>query len=181
MNCKKEVFKKVTGMIEEAFPFVGIDKCYRDELDGNYGFRGSINLIEGEFELDLNEYQIKDDSVLKDIITKNKDVVYKLYDIISDKPLDYTIEIVRPDFMYLRDDKFKYGIFLDNSGRKYVTVHKVFEDAMLVSFYKQHVGVRMTLTATDESKRSANLPDDLNDIFDVFKQLRENITKELNL
>ena len=175
MSYKEEVFKKVTGIIEEAYPFVGIDKRYRDELDGSYGFRGHINLIEGEFELDLNEYQINDDSLLKDIIIKNKDVVYKLYDIISDKPLDFTIEIVRPDFMYVRDDKFKYGIFLD------VTVHKVFEDATLVSFYKQHVGVRMTITAADESKRSANLPDDLNDIFDVFKQLRKNITEELNL
>lgn len=181
MSHKEEVFKKVTGMIEEAYPFVSIDKCYRDELDGSYGFRGAINLIEGEFELDLQEYQIKDDHLLKDIITKNKDVVYKLYDIISDEYLDYTIEIVRPDFMYVRDDKFKYGIFLDKTGDKYVTVHKVFEDATLVSFYKQHVNVKMTLTTADESKRSAKLPDDLDDIFDVFKQLRENITKELNL
>lgn len=181
MSHKEEVFKKVTGMIEEAYPFVTIDKCYRDELDGSYGFRGAINLIEGEFELDLREYHIKDDHLLKDIITKNKDVVYKLYDIISDEYLDYTIEIVRPDFMYVRDDKFKYGIFLDKTGEKYITVHKVFEDATLVSFYKQHVGVRMTITAADESKRSANLPDDLNDIFDIFKQLRKNITEELNL
>ena len=48
MSYKEEVFKKVTGIIEGAYPFVGIDKCYRDELDGSYGFRGHINLIEGE-------------------------------------------------------------------------------------------------------------------------------------
>lgn len=181
MSYKEEVFKKVTDMIEEAYPFVGIDKCYRDELDGRYHLKGHINLIEGEFELELKGFQVKDDLLLKDIITSNKGIICELYDIISDKPLDFTIEIVRPDFMYVRDDKFKYGIFLDEPGYKYVTVHKVFEDAKLVSFYKTHVGVKMTLTATDESKRNANLPDNLNDIFDVFKQLRENLTKELNL
>lgn len=180
MSYKEKLIKSIKNDIKEVFPFVTIDKWYRDEITRKYHFFGDINLIEGEFRVVIDEMNIDKFDIIQEF-SKNKDDIYKLYDIISEKYLYYTIEIIEPNYMLVRDDKFKYEIFLKGPKCKYVMIQKEFKNVIVANGRGGLTRGNVMMMTSDIDLCKMNLPEDISNVFMVFEELRSSITRELNL
>lgn len=180
MNYADTLIESIKKDIKEVFPFVTIDKWYRDEITRKYHFFGDINLIEGEFRAVIDEMNISTFNVVQEF-SKNKDDIFKLYDIISEEYLDYTIEVIEPNYMLIRDDKFKYEIFIKGPKSKYVMIQKEFKNVIVANGRGGITRGNVMMMTLDTDLCKMDLPEDINNIFIVFEELRSNITKELNL
>ena len=180
MNYAHILIGSIKNDIEEVFPFVTIDRWYRDEITRKYHFIGDINLIEGEFKAVVDEMDINTFNAVQEF-SKNKDDIHKLYDVISERCLDYTIELIGPDYMLVRDDKFKYEIFIKSPKCKYVMIQKEFKNVIVASDRGNITRGNVMMMTLDTDLCKINLPKDINNIFNVFEELRSSITKELNL
>lgn len=180
MNYADKIIETIKKDIKEVFPFVTIDKWYRDEITRKYHFFGDINLIEGEFRAVVDEMDISTFNVVQEF-SKNKDDIFKLYDVISERYLDYTIEIIEPNYILLRDDKFKYEIFIKGPKIKYVMIQKEFKNVIVSNGRGGITRGNIMMMTKDIDYCKMDLPEDINNIFNVFEELRSSITKELNL